>query len=46
MTVLGDEVKLVTAGGEQAVAVMVTCAVATAPQPLVTVSVYEVVDCG
>ena len=46
MTVLGDEVKLVTVGGEQAVAVMVTCAVVVAPQPLVAVSVYVVVDCG
>ena len=46
MTVLGDEVKLLIVGGEQAIAVMVTCAVAVAPQPLVTVSEYEVVDCG
>jgi hypothetical protein len=38
VTVLGDEVKLVTVGCGQALAVTVVCAMEEVPQPLVTVN--------
>jgi hypothetical protein len=46
VTVLGDEVNVLIVGGGHEVAVTVVCVVEEAPQALVTVSVYVVVDCG